>query len=40
MANTKEFIEESMNVIKDNLGTEKGISACSGEVDATAATCT
>jgi GMP synthase (glutamine-hydrolysing) len=27
-----------MNEIKDTLGTEKGISACSGGVDATTAT--
>ncbi len=33
MINAKEFIEESINKIKDTLDNEKAISACSGGVD-------
>jgi len=38
MINAKEFIEESINEIKDTLDNEKAISACSGGVDSTTTT--
>ncbi len=38
MINAKEFIEESINEIKDSLDNEKAISACSGGVDSTTTT--
>jgi len=38
MISAKEFVEESMKAIKDNLGAQKGVFACSGGIDATTAT--